>query len=39
MRHTGRRSAGIRLWDVEINPDTRTVTRGGQPGAADPAGV
>ena len=31
MRHTGRRSAGIRLWDVEINPDTRTVTRAGSP--------
>lgn len=29
MRHTGRRSCTIRLWDVEINPDVRTVTKNG----------
>lgn len=30
MRHTGRRSSTIRLWDVEIDPETRTVTRSGE---------
>lgn len=29
MRHTGRRKQSIRLWDVEIIPDTRTVTKNG----------
>lgn len=29
MRHTGRRKQTIRLWDVEITPDTRTVTKNG----------
>lgn len=31
MRHTGRRSASIRLWDVAIDPAARAVTRAGQP--------
>lgn len=31
MRHTGRRDAKIKLWDVEIDPDACTVTRGGAP--------
>lgn len=31
MRHTGRRGAKIQLWDVEIDPDARTVARGGAP--------
>lgn len=29
MRHTGRRSSEISLWDVKINPETRTVTKNG----------
>lgn len=29
MRHTGRRKQSIRVWDVEITPDTRTVTKNG----------
>lgn len=29
MRHTGRRKQTIRLWNVEITPDTRTVTKNG----------
>lgn len=36
MRHTGRRSRTIRLWDVEINPDTRTVTKKGVPVSLTP---
>ena len=31
MRHTGRRDAKIKLWDVDIDPDACTVTRGGAP--------
>ena len=31
MRHTGRRSASIRLWDVSIDPAARAVTRKGEP--------
>lgn len=31
MRHTGRRCQSIRLWDIEITPETRTVMRAGQP--------
>ncbi len=29
MRHTGRRNRTIRVWDAEINPDVRTVTKNG----------
>ena len=36
MRHTGRRSRTIRLWDVEINPDTRTVSKKGVPVSLTP---
>lgn len=31
MRHTGRRSARLQLWDVAIDPEARTVTRAGAP--------
>lgn len=31
LRHTGRRGARIRLWDVEIDPEARSVWRGGVP--------
>ena len=31
MRRTGRRSARLRLWQVEIDPDARQVLRGGRP--------
>lgn len=36
MRHTGRRTDTLRLWDVEINPETRTVTKNGQPVSLTP---
>ena len=39
MRHTGRRSAGIRLWGRGDQPRHPHRDQGGQPGAADPAGV
>ncbi len=31
LRHTGRRGTLLRLWDVEIDPGSRTVTQAGQP--------
>lgn len=30
MRHTGRRSSSLCVWDVQINPETRTVTKSGE---------
>ena len=36
MRHTGRRSRTLRLWDVQIDPETHGVTKSGQPVALTP---
>lgn len=36
MRHTGRRAARLRLWDVEIDPESRGVTKSGAPVALTP---
>ncbi len=30
LRHTGRRGTKLKLWDVEIEPESHTVTRAGQ---------
>lgn len=30
LRHTGRRDAVLHVWDVDIDPDSRTVTRAGR---------
>ena len=36
MRRTGRRSARLRLWQVEIDPDARQVLRDGRPAELTP---
>ena len=30
LRHTGRRDAVLHVWDADIDPDSRTVTRAGR---------
>ena len=36
LRHTGRRGTKLKLWDVEIEPESHAVTKAGQPVSLTP---
>lgn len=36
LRHTGRRGTLLKLWDVEIDPESHTVTKAGEPVSLTP---